>query len=47
MALTINSLSLLTSTDKNVLQNIFVAVQAELERMQKEIDALKTGKKLG
>jgi hypothetical protein len=44
MALTINSLSLLTSTDKNVLQNIFVAVQAELERMQKEIDALKTGK---
>ena len=47
MALTINSLSLLTSTDKNVLQNIFVAVQAELERMQKEIDALKTEKKLG
>jgi hypothetical protein len=44
MALTINSLSLLTSTDKNVLQNIFVALQAELERMQKEIDALKTGK---
>jgi hypothetical protein len=44
MALTINSLSLLTSTDKNVLQNIFVAVQAELERMQKEIDALKTKK---
>jgi len=44
MALTINSLSLLTSTDKNVLQNIFVAVQAELERMQKEIDALKTRK---
>jgi hypothetical protein len=41
MALTINSLSLLTSTDKNVLQNIFVSLQAELERMQKEIDELK------
>ena len=44
MALTINSLSLLTSTDKNVLQNIFVAVQAELERMQQEIDVLKNTK---
>ena len=41
MALTINSLSLLTTADKNVLQNIFVAVQAELERLQKEIDELK------
>jgi len=46
MALTISSLSLLTTADKNVLQNIFVSVQIELERMQKEIDLLKT-KKLG
>ena len=44
MALTINSLSLLTTADKNVLQNIFIAVQTELERMQQEIDALKNTK---
>ena len=41
MAWSVNSLSLLTSVDKNVLQNIFVSLQTELERLQKEIDELK------
>lgn len=41
MAWSVASLSLLTSVDKNVLQNIFVSLQAELERLQKEIDELK------
>jgi len=41
MAWSVVSLSLLTSVDKNILQDIFVSLQAELERLQKEIDELK------
>ena len=41
MAWSINSLSLLTTADKNVLQNIFLSLQVELERMQLEINELK------
>ena len=41
MAWSVVSLSLLTSVDKNILQDIFVSLQTELERLQKEIDELK------
>jgi hypothetical protein len=35
-------LSVLTGTDKDALQRIFSSLQAELSRMQQEIDLLKS-----
>jgi hypothetical protein len=40
-------LSVLTGTDKDALQRIFSSLQAELGRMQNEIDVLKDRNTLG
>lgn len=47
MTWSIKSLSLLKSVDKNVLQNIFVSLQAEIERLEREINELKRQKATG
>jgi hypothetical protein len=42
MAFQIPSLSLLSSVDKNILQNIFVSLQQEIQQIQQQLDALQS-----